>query len=124
MYIYKMRSNLCLQQRADCFLSNLNIFCYMFHNHFLCQHFRYAKAKESIKPDSQMNMYQKMTPAQDKTLWSGLVSHLKKNNLLPVVAFTFSRQKCDNNATNLTNLDLTTQKEKAHITLSFNRWIR
>ncbi|CAG9853750.1 unnamed protein product [Phyllotreta striolata] len=84
----------------------------------------YNKAKESIKPDAQKTMNQRMTPAQEKTLWSGLISHLKKNDLLPVVAFTFSRQKCDNNATNLTNIDLTNQKEKSYITLSFNKWIR
>nr|XP_023019779.1 helicase SKI2W [Leptinotarsa decemlineata]XP_023019780.1 helicase SKI2W [Leptinotarsa decemlineata] len=83
----------------------------------------YSEAKASV-PDSQKNYYQKMTPAQDKTLWSGLISHLKKNDLLPVVAFTFSRQKCDNNATNLTNLDLTTQKEKTHIAMFFNKCIR
>lgn len=82
------------------------------------------KAKETVKPDNQRSMYQKMTPAQEKNLWSGLVDHLKRNNLLPVVAFTFSRQKCDNNAINLTNLDLTTQKEKAHITMFFNKCIR
>ncbi|CAG9834639.1 unnamed protein product [Diabrotica balteata] len=84
----------------------------------------FIKAKDSVKVDPYKNFNQKLTPAQEKTLWSGLISHLKKNDLLPVVAFTFSRQKCDNNATNLTSLDLTTQKEKAHITLSFNRWIR
>nr|CAI5856094.1 unnamed protein product [Callosobruchus analis] len=83
----------------------------------------YTKAKESVT-EKEKNPYQKMTPAQDKTLWSGLVSHLKKHDLLPVVAFTFSRQKCDNNAKNLTNLDLTTQKEKTHISLFFNKCIR
>ncbi|KAJ8963290.1 hypothetical protein NQ318_018757 [Aromia moschata] len=84
----------------------------------------YTKAKESLKPDQQKNVYQKMTQAQEKNLWSGLVDHLKRNDLLPVVAFTFSRQKCDVNASNLTNLDLTTQKEKAHINMFFNRCIR
>ncbi|CAG9821156.1 unnamed protein product [Phaedon cochleariae] len=82
----------------------------------------YMKAKDTLNPDKQRNMY--VTPAQDKTLWSGLIAHLKKNDLLPVVAFTFSRQKCDNNATNLTNLDLTTQKEKTHIAMFFNKCIR
>ncbi|KAJ8934479.1 hypothetical protein NQ314_013354 [Rhamnusium bicolor] len=65
-----------------------------------------------------------MTPAQEKNLWSGLVDHLKRNDLLPVVAFTFSRQKCDNNAINLTNLDLTSEKEKGHISMFFNKCIR
>ncbi|CAH1977541.1 unnamed protein product [Acanthoscelides obtectus] len=84
----------------------------------------YLKAKESVADKETSNVYQKMTPAQDKTLWTGLVSHLKKHDLLPVVAFTFSRQKCDNNGANLTNLDLTTQKEKSHISLFFNKCIR
>ncbi|KAJ8924217.1 hypothetical protein NQ315_007008 [Exocentrus adspersus] len=84
----------------------------------------YMKAKDSIKPEHQKLAPQKLSPAQEKNLWSGLIDHLKRHDLLPVVAFTFSRQKCDNNAINLKNLDLTTQKEKSHITMFFNKCIR
>lgn len=68
--------------------------------------------------------YQKPGPQQDKTLWTALIDHLKKNDLLPVVAFTFSRQKCDNNAVNLKHLDLLSLTEKDHVKYFFNKCIR
>ncbi|KAG5891420.1 hypothetical protein JTB14_031486 [Gonioctena quinquepunctata] len=83
----------------------------------------YLKAVEAI-PEIQHNTYYKTSPAQDRTLWSALIAHLKKHDLLPIVAFTFSRQKCDNNASNLTSLDLTTQKEKSNIAMFFKKCIR
>ncbi|KAK5649054.1 hypothetical protein RI129_003946 [Pyrocoelia pectoralis] len=62
-------------------------------------------------------------PRQEQTMWTGLVDHLSKNKLLPVVAFTFSRNKCDQNARNLRHLDLTTAHEKHYINSFFNRCI-
>lgn len=44
-----------------------------------------------------------------------LVKMLQKKDKLPVVAFTFSRARCDNNADSLTTLDLTTSAEKHFI---------
>ena len=44
-----------------------------------------------------------------------LVRMLQKKDKLPVVAFTFSRARCDNNADSLTTLDLTTSAEKHFI---------
>lgn len=52
-----------------------------------------------------------------------MIRQLEKKDLLPVVAFTFSRQKCDNNAANLINLDLTSKNEKNHIKRFFNKCI-
>ncbi|KAI4466850.1 atp-dependent rna and dna helicase [Holotrichia oblita] len=75
----------------------------------------YKKASESIPPLAPSAIQKKFTPQQEKTLWSALVDHLKRNDLLPVVAFTFSRAKCDMNAKNLGSLDLTTSKEKSKI---------
>lgn len=40
---------------------------------------------------------------------------LQKKDKLPVVAFTFSRARCDSNADSLTTLDLTTSAEKHFI---------
>lgn len=40
---------------------------------------------------------------------------LRKKEKLPVVAFTFSRKRCDDNADQLGNLDLTTSTEKSLI---------
>lgn len=68
--------------------------------------------------------YQRWGPQQDKTLWTAFIDHLKKNDLLPVVAFTFSRQKCDNNAVSLRHLDLLNMTEKDHVKYFFNRCIR
>lgn len=53
-----------------------------------------------------------------------MIDHLKKNDLLPVVSFTFSRQKCDNNAANLRHLDLLNIIEKDHVKFFFNKSIR
>lgn len=44
-----------------------------------------------------------------------LVKMLQKKDKLPVVAFTFSRARCDSNADSLTTLDLTTSAEKHFI---------
>ncbi|KAF5305755.1 hypothetical protein FQR65_LT07651 [Abscondita terminalis] len=60
---------------------------------------------------------------KDQVMWSALVDHLSRNKLLPVVAFTFSRKKCDENARNLKSVDLTTAKEKHHINAFFNKCI-
>lgn len=40
---------------------------------------------------------------------------LRKKKKLPVVAFTFSRKRVDDNADQLSNLDLTTSTEKSLI---------
>lgn len=58
------------------------------------------------------------------TLWYKLVPYLKKNELLPAVAFVFSRAKCDTNAELLTALDLTTEREKSLIQLFFDKCIK
>lgn len=64
------------------------------------------------------------TEKQDKTLWVALISHLQTENLLPAVAFTFSRSKCDRNAINLHSTDLTTAKEKRKIKGFYQKCIR
>ena len=48
---------------------------------------------------------------------------LRKKDKLPIVAFTFSRKKIDDNANNLSSLDLTTQSEKSEVHLFFNKSI-
>ncbi|XP_077986520.1 superkiller complex protein 2-like [Glandiceps talaboti] len=54
-------------------------------------------------------------PHQEKGVWLSLVDMLKKTDGLPVVVFTFSKKKCDSNASQLTSLDLTTSSEKSEI---------
>lgn len=97
------------------------------------EHFSYVKATESQsnedKKSSQFkkpfqSTSKKLHPKQEKTLWCALVDHLKRNELLPVVAFTFSRMNCDQIAENLINLDLTNQREKSAIRMFFEDCIR
>ena len=56
---------------------------------------------------------------QDKNVWITLIKKLKEDNTLPVVAFTFSRNRCNENASKLKlklkNLHLTTPLEKFSI---------
>jgi antiviral helicase SKI2 len=51
--------------------------------------------------------------ATDKNLYVHLLGHLRKKALLPVVVFTFSKKRCEENAATLTNADLSTALEKA-----------
>ena len=48
---------------------------------------------------------------------------LQKKEKLPVVGFTFSRQRCNENADSLTSLDLTTNAEKSEIHVFFQKSI-
>ena len=56
-----------------------------------------------------------MGEKEEKNMWIGLIDHLSKRDLLPVVAFTLSKKRCDQNAAQLESQDLTTQKEKGEI---------
>lgn len=53
--------------------------------------------------------------SQERSTLMGLIDHLRREELLPVVAFTFSRAKCDRIADDLQNLSLTTLDEKRRI---------
>ncbi|KAI6031397.1 ATP-dependent RNA helicase [Pisolithus microcarpus] len=55
----------------------------------------------------------------DKNLYVHLVNHLQKKGLLPVVVFTLSKKKCEENANTLSNADLCTSVEKSevHVTM-------
>lgn len=57
--------------------------------------------------------------ARDATLWIHLIGLLKKKELLPVVVFTFSKRRCEENAASMPNTDLCTAGEKSevHVTI-------
>ena len=63
-------------------------------------------------------------PLQEKNIWLGLVRMLQKDEKLPVVAFTFSRNRCDSNADALSSLDLTTSIEKSAIHVFFQKSVK
>ncbi|XP_059090527.1 superkiller complex protein 2-like [Tigriopus californicus] len=54
-------------------------------------------------------------PQQEKNIWLTLIDHLQRKDKLPVVSFTLSRNRCDQNAALLTSMDLTTAVEKSDI---------
>lgn len=60
-----------------------------------------------------------LNPKQEQTMWVGLIDHLKRNEKLPLVAFTLSRNRCDSNAEALRSCDLTTAREKFKINSFF-----
>ncbi|KAJ1301523.1 hypothetical protein OPQ81_008771 [Rhizoctonia solani] len=58
---------------------------------------------------------------QDKNLWVHLVGHLKKKDLLPVVIFTLSKKRCEENASTLNSTILTDAKEKSEVHLVWEK---
>ena len=55
--------------------------------------------------------------------WLSLINTLQKEDKLPVVAFTFSRQCCNEYADALTTLDLPTTNEKSEFHVFFQKSI-
>ncbi|KAL8812283.1 MAG: hypothetical protein Q9223_001153 [Gallowayella weberi] len=53
------------------------------------------------------------TAAQDRNVWVHLVQHLRKHQLLPACIFVFSKNRCEQNADALSNLDFCTATEKS-----------
>jgi antiviral helicase SKI2 len=52
-----------------------------------------------------------------------LINMLEQKQLLPVVIFTFSRKRCDDNIYLLSNLDLNTAAEKSRIHVLIKGWL-
>uniref|UniRef100_A0A8D0DT23 SKI2 subunit of superkiller complex n=1 Tax=Salvator merianae TaxID=96440 RepID=A0A8D0DT23_SALMN len=86
-----------------------------------------AKKERSSKHSQTFGAKQPMHagagPGQDKNVWLALIDMLRKKDQLPVVAFTFSRNRCDSNASMLTTVDLTTTTEKSEIHVFFQKCI-
>ena len=57
----------------------------------------------------------------DKSLYVHLIGHLKKKNLLPVVVFTLSKKRCEDNAGSLTNVDLSTAVERSEVHVAIEK---
>ncbi|GBE77514.1 Putative ATP-dependent RNA helicase [Sparassis crispa] len=57
----------------------------------------------------------------DKNLYVHLLGHLRKKALLPVVVFTLSKKRCEENAGTLTNADLCTSVEKSEIHVAIEK---
>ncbi|XP_034560048.1 helicase SKI2W [Notolabrus celidotus] len=61
------------------------------------------------------------TASQDRAVWLTLLHFLSQRQQTPVVAFTFSRTRCDENARSLDSMDMTTSVEKAEIHSFFQK---
>ncbi|KAM3962423.1 superkiller complex helicase subunit twister [Aphomia sociella] len=86
-------------------------------------------AKKSRESDNKKSFGPKggkqySNPKADQTMWVAFIDHLRQQDKLPVVAFTLSRNRCDQNAENLMSVDLTTAKEKGHIRSFFMRCLQ
>jgi antiviral helicase SKI2 len=57
----------------------------------------------------------------DKSLYVHLVGHLRKKTLLPVVVFTFSKKRCEENAATLTNVDLSSAVERSEVHVALEK---
>ncbi|GAU90785.1 hypothetical protein RvY_03155 [Ramazzottius varieornatus] len=60
----------------------------------------------------------RLPPKQDKTVWLAFMDYVQQKELMPVIAFVFSRNRCNELGDMVSSLDLTTQKEK-HLINSF-----
>jgi antiviral helicase SKI2 len=75
------------------------------------------RAKSSAGKFGPKGAKQNVSPAQEKNIWLSLIGMLEQKQLLPVVSFTFSRKRCDDNIYLLSSLDLNTASEKSRIHL-------
>lgn len=57
----------------------------------------------------------------DQTIYTHLIGLLRKKSLLPVVVFTFSKKRCEQNAGTLTNLDLSSAVERSEIHVTIEK---
>ena len=57
----------------------------------------------------------------DKNIYVHLLGHLRKKALLPVVVFTFSKKRCEENAGTLTNTNLCTSVEKSEVHVAIEK---
>ncbi|XP_055896682.1 SKI2 subunit of superkiller complex protein-like [Biomphalaria glabrata] len=62
-------------------------------------------------------------PNQEKNIWLSVIEMLKKKEILPAVAFTFSKKKIEEVSGNLNTVDLTTASEKSEIHVFFQKCI-
>ncbi|BFZ61214.1 Antiviral helicase ski2 [Saitoella coloradoensis] len=60
---------------------------------------------------------------QDTNIFMHLVNYLKKEKLLPVVVFVFSKRRCEDNANSIRNVDLCTASEKSEIHVTIEKSI-
>jgi antiviral helicase SKI2 len=73
------------------------------------------KAKKSGSTAPTPTVRRQPGPGKAKGEWMKIIQILKQKNLLPAVAFAFSKNKCMELATGLASSDLTSAAEKSEI---------
>ena len=83
------------------------------------------KMKEKEDKNKKKGVPQKtsFTPTfkNDRNIWINLVNLLRKQTLLPVVLFTFSKKRCEEYVDTLSNLDLLNSNEKSEVHVFIER---
>ena len=74
---------------------------------------RNEKTSKQQQADSHTAAFRNVN--QERNVWTDVVYMLQKKELLPAVAFTFSKRKCDENADALSNLDLNSSSERSAV---------
>lgn len=82
------------------------------------------RQKDMQKAHNVIKAQRHFNPQQERTLWVGLVDYLRRNDKMPVIAFTLSRNRCDSNAESLSSTDLSTAHEKYKINATFQRCLQ
>ncbi|KAK0425799.1 hypothetical protein QR680_009392 [Steinernema hermaphroditum] len=63
------------------------------------------------------------SPTLERNLYTNVIRHFLQRDMLPMVAFVFSRQRCNDYATMLRSMDLTSRREKGEIHKFFSHCI-
>uniref|UniRef100_A0A4W6EMV1 SKI2 subunit of superkiller complex n=1 Tax=Lates calcarifer TaxID=8187 RepID=A0A4W6EMV1_LATCA len=80
-----------------------------------------AKKERTSKHAQSFGTKNTSQNTSDRAVWLTLLHFLFQRQQTPVVAFTFSRTRCDENARSLDSMDLTTSIEKAEIHSFFQK---
>lgn len=76
---------------------------------------RHSQQVRAHQQQQQQLQHRSYGPSGEKTRWSELIFSLRKQELLPMVGFCFSKRRCDAIADSLASLDMTSAAEKSEI---------
>lgn len=79
------------------------------------QHPTRSQQQQRLQQQQMQFQQRAYGPSGEKTRWSELIFSLRKQELLPMVGFCFSKRRCDAIADSLASLDMTTAAEKSEI---------
>ncbi|KAJ6030448.1 hypothetical protein N7460_010714 [Penicillium canescens] len=74
-----------------------------------------AAEEDSLPPAVAETLLELVVGVDEQNIWVHLVSHLRKEDLLPGCVFVFSKKRCEENADSLSNQDFSNATEKSLI---------